>query len=78
MTSAELFTATGEALYGPLWRSELGRILGYDEKQVRRWASGEYPPPVGVWADLAAMVEDKRQILADLAKPISDAAKGRG
>jgi hypothetical protein len=73
-TPADLFRATGEALFGEKWKSELGRRLGVHERQIRRWAYGEYDPPPGVWAELAAMIAERRQTLAELARPVTKAA----
>ena len=58
MTPADRFNAIGEALFGPEWRRELGKRLEVNERQIRRWANGEYEPPEGVWADLAVLCEE--------------------
>ncbi len=39
----------------------LARLLGQDERQVRRWATGEYPvpSPVAAWLDRLAAYHAK-------------------
>jgi hypothetical protein len=62
MTPTELFCATGAALYGPTsWQRELGRKLDVNERQIRRWAAGEYAPPPGVWRDLVTSMRREAQ-----------------
>lgn len=41
----ELLRATGEALFGPLWQSDLARALGVDRKTIQRWLKGTYAMP---------------------------------
>jgi hypothetical protein len=72
MTSAELFCATGEALYGRNWRTQLGDTLSISEKQIRRWAHGEYEIPQHIWDSLWCLTIDQRNHLAKLAKSISN------
>ena len=36
-------------LFGPRWRQEAPRVLGYSRRQVQRWASGAVQPPRRVW-----------------------------
>lgn len=64
------FKTVGEALFGPQWQRELGRRLGVNERQIRRWASGEYAPPPGVWREIAAMCEAQSAALAGHAAAI--------
>jgi hypothetical protein len=78
MNAADLFRAAGEALFGRTWKSELAELLEVNERQVRRWASGQYDPPEGVWADLAAMIAERRISLQNLEKPVRDAARTKG
>lgn len=44
-----LLREAGEALYGPLWQSELARSIGVADRTVRRWISGNrsIPPEIG-------------------------------
>ena len=66
--STDQFRIVGEALFGPAWQRELGRRLNVNERQIRRWASGEYEPPPGVWADIAAMCVEQSEKLAAMAE----------
>jgi transcriptional regulator with XRE-family HTH domain len=54
MTPAVRFRASREALRWPIRR--LADIIGQDERTVRRWENGQYPPPVHVliWIEGAA------------------------
>lgn len=44
MIDAETLKTVGEALYGPLWQSEMARNIGVNDRTVRRWASGARIP----------------------------------
>ena len=70
MTPTAQFIAAGEALYGPEWRRKLGDALGVNERQIRRWAKGEYDLPQGVWDDLAFICEKKARELTLIAKSL--------
>lgn len=60
----------GEALYGDRWQSALARDLGVGDRRVREWVAGDRRIPPGVWADIAALLRDRRDaidtILRDL------------
>ena len=75
MTPTELFNATGEALFGRAWKAELADRLEVNERQIRRWANGEYEPPSGVWLDLQALIFDRRRTLDELAKEAAKALR---
>jgi len=76
VTSSKLLSAVGVALYGEQWQAPLARALGVNRKNIQRWASGQYEPALGIWADLAAIVDARRQALTKLATPLSEAATG--
>jgi hypothetical protein len=59
MTETEYLARVGTALYGPFWQSELGRAIDVDPRTVRRWASGEFNIPIGVWAELSALITER-------------------
>ena len=40
---SRLLHETGEVLWGPLWKREMSRSLGVNERTVRRWAAGVSP-----------------------------------
>lgn len=77
MSPDALFRAAGEALYGPNWKSELGRLLEVDEKQIRRWAAGEYDPPASVLATVADWCDLRRSDLSKIEKALREAAQAR-
>lgn len=66
MNDLELFCATGEALLGPLWQSELARQLSVSVRTMQRWAAGEFAIPPGVWVDLLKLLADRQNELARL------------
>ena len=78
LTPAALFSAIGEALYGPQYRSELGRVLKVDNRQIRRWANGEYVPPVGVWEELAFLCSVRSDELKNLSAKAWSAGQKSG
>lgn len=47
--------AVGEALYGPLWQSQIARDLGVATRTMQRWAGGEFDIPDGVWAEIGKL-----------------------
>lgn len=66
MTDLDLFRAIGEALYGPQWQSELARQLDVNLATMRRWATGKFAIPPGIWADLANMLAERQVEIAKL------------
>ena len=77
MTPAALFSAIGEALYGPQYRAELGRVLQVDNRQIRRWANGEYEPPVGVWRELTSLIYARSDELKKLSPFLLEACRNQ-
>lgn len=69
--SAQTFATVGETLYGSRWRSELAAELDVNERTVRRWAAGEQPVPLTVWAELEAMCRSRAQALGTFAASIA-------
>ncbi len=64
---AELFATVGKALYGGQWRSEMARSRNVRAQVIDEWAAGKGPPiPPGVWAELRAELEARRNHIADL------------
>lgn len=56
-TMIDLLRDVGPTLYGPRWQSELGRQLGFSDRAVRRWLTGEVKPPEDIAARLLALVD---------------------
>jgi hypothetical protein len=65
-------------LFGPRWRQEAPRVLGYSRRQVQRWASGAVKPPRRVWillgrraltagSDIEASAEQEHQRIYEAA-----------
>ena len=42
-TSGEMLAALGELLFGKQWQRPLARALRRDERQIRRYVTGQYP-----------------------------------
>lgn len=55
------------ALFGQQWQTPLSRALDVNIRTVQRWAAGENPPPVSIWADLADLCAARRDELGRLA-----------
>lgn len=61
------FAKTGEALFGPSWRSALGDALGVAERTIRRWEKGDSDIPAGLPADLAKLCRSHAEALTKIA-----------
>ena len=68
--TVELLREVGEALYGPLWQSEMARELEVAIRTVQRWAAGDNAIPPGVFVDLGGKVRERRAALAGLARKL--------
>jgi hypothetical protein len=42
-SSGEMLAALGELLFGKQWQRPLARAIRHDERQIRRWVTGQYP-----------------------------------
>lgn len=58
----------GVALYGPRYQRELAAALRVNERTMRRWVAGDYPPPEGVLTDLRKLAADRVRELRALAR----------
>lgn len=56
----------GHALYGQTWQTQLGNALGTDSRRIRQWLANERPIPVGVWADITLLAEQRRTEIDEL------------
>ena len=74
MSPAELLRNSGEALYGPQWQPQLSDALGVNQRQIRRWLSGQYDPPAGVWRELEQLCRQRSWDLYDMVEPLAAAA----
>ena len=68
--TASLFREAGEALFGPRWQSEMARALDISDRTVRRWDEGSYPVPPGAWADIRALLRDRRMAMATVRRKL--------
>lgn len=57
----------GEALYGPTWQTPMSEALGVSDRTIRRWVSGDFAIPNGVWSDLAKLCRKRGSALLKLA-----------
>lgn len=67
-TAAQRLEAFGTALFGPSWHGPLSRALDVSDRTLRRWMSGEFEMPEGIWAECKALCEETAKRLAKLAK----------
>lgn len=67
--NATLFREVGTALFGsgPHWHSMMSEALEVHSRTIRRWASGEFVVPHGVWEDLAALCFERGKTLTSIA-----------
>jgi NOL1/NOP2/fmu family ribosome biogenesis protein len=65
-TSAN-FILIGSALFGPRWQSEMARVIGVNDRSIRRWAAGR-DIPVGLWGHLANLCYERGNQLLGLAE----------
>ena len=63
----------GAALYGSLWQCALARDLGVSDRTMRRWATGAYDLPVGVYVDLLRLTQERAARLDALAPRLREA-----
>lgn len=57
----ELLIATGKALFGERWQSDMARALGYaDARSVRQWLADERPMPASVLPRLEDLLVDRQ------------------
>lgn len=66
MCQAEKLTECGLALYGKTWQTQLGNALGTDSRRIRQWLAGERSVPVGVWADIKLLAEQRKAEIVEL------------
>jgi DNA-binding transcriptional regulator YiaG len=55
----KMVRTTAESIYGPLWQSELARGLGFSDRTIRRWVSGEATPPEDIEARLRRLIDQR-------------------
>ena len=63
-----MFTATGQALFGSQWHTELARALSIkDPRRIRAYAAGERRAGLSLTLALAKLIEERRSGLAEVA-----------
>ena len=74
MTPAQLLAQLGPQLFGAQWKSAMERALKIREGRIDDWSKGRGVPPPGVWLELAALVQDRRELLQRLHIPVLEMA----
>lgn len=74
---SKLLRDAGEALYGPLWQTNMARALNISDRTVRRWVAGDEDLPAGVAADLWRLCEERSFLLYDVIERLKMAATPR-
>lgn len=64
MTSDNLITRIGQALWGPRWQTEMARALDVSKDSVQDWRQGRARPRPGVYADLLVIAQRRRDEIA--------------
>lgn len=65
-----LLREIGEAMDGDRWMTAMARRRQVNERTVRRWASGEFPIPAGLWAELRDDIRARRVDLGELLRKL--------
>lgn len=68
--NSDLLRQAGEALYGPLWQSQLARALDVADRTMRRWVAG-YPIPEKIDKELQALLRDRAKAIAKVVRALS-------
>lgn len=56
----------GLALFGQTWQTQLATKLGTDSRRIRQWLACERSVPVGVWADIKLLAEQRKAEIIEL------------
>ena len=60
MNQNEKLTECGLALFGNAWKSSLAESLNVDPRSITHWLDNTRPVPVGVWADIKMLAEQRK------------------
>jgi hypothetical protein len=67
MTPAHLFDRASRALFGPRYKQPMAEALKLRRADtIDDWASGRSEIPAGVWLEIAALVQDRREQLPEI------------
>lgn len=66
MNQNEKLTECGIALFGNAWKSSLAEALNVDPRRITHWLDGTRPVPVGVWADIKMLAEQRKAEINEL------------
>ena len=69
-TQKEKLTECGQALFGNSWKSSLAESLNVDPRRITRWLDNTRPVPVGVWADIKMLAEQRKHQIDELISKI--------
>jgi len=64
--SNQKLTECGQALFGSAWKSSLAEALNVDPRRITHWLDGTRPVPVGVWADINMLAEQRKAEINEL------------
>jgi hypothetical protein len=67
---AILIRQLGEVMFGAEWIPALSGLIGVSDRSMRRFAAGSDPVPLGVWADLWNVADNRSEALKELAEEI--------
>lgn len=63
----EQLELAGKTLFGDRWQTDLSNALRLsDPRRIRQWMAGERKIPVGVWADVCALLRQRQVSIRDL------------
>ena len=67
----ELLTRLGRAAFGSSWKASLADSLQIVRPTITDWTTGKKPIPVGVWADIKKILEDRNMEINSAIKDVS-------
>ena len=69
-TQKEKLTECGQALFGNSWKSSLAESLNVDPRRITHWLDNTRLVPVGVWADIKMLAEQRKHQIDELISKI--------
>jgi hypothetical protein len=75
MTKIEAFKSICQMMYGENWESEVSKALCFDKRRLKHWESGIRPIPIGIWFELAGIIQEKKKLVDDALKLYTEEMK---
>lgn len=66
LNDPELLETIGKAYFGNSWKKSMALALSVDERRITHWLQATRPVPVGVWADLVQIGNERRNEIKEI------------